>query len=91
MQPEDNKPDADEAKGRDPKPGDPNVGAAEGAEAKVVDMASVDTTIAKSALHPRMEERRFAQVSRRELLKVVPVLALGVFAIPRFQEGAGLQ
>jgi DMSO/TMAO reductase YedYZ molybdopterin-dependent catalytic subunit len=33
-----------------------------------------------------MDERRFAQVSRRELLKVVPVLALGAFAIPRFQE-----
>ena len=86
MEPEDNKPDADEAKGRDPKP-DVNVGAAEGAEAEVADTESVDTKIAKSALHRRMEERRFAQVSRRELLKVVPVLALGVFAIPRFQEG----
>ena len=34
----------------------------------------------------RMNERRFAKVSRRELLKVVPVLALGAFAIPSFQE-----
>jgi DMSO/TMAO reductase YedYZ molybdopterin-dependent catalytic subunit len=33
-----------------------------------------------------MSERKFAQVSRRELLKVVPVLALGAFAIPRFQD-----
>ncbi len=33
-----------------------------------------------------MNERRFAQVSRRELLKVVPVLALGAFAIPKFQD-----
>ena len=33
-----------------------------------------------------MDERRFAQVSRRELLKVLPVLALGAFAIPSFQE-----
>ena len=33
-----------------------------------------------------MNERRFAQVSRRELLKVAPVLALGAFAIPSFQE-----
>ena len=32
-----------------------------------------------------MTERKFAQVSRRELLKVAPVLALGAFAIPRFQ------
>src|SRR6266496_2106805 len=35
---------------------------------------------------PRMNERKFAQVSRRELLKVAPVLALGAFAIPRFQQ-----
>ena len=33
-----------------------------------------------------MTERKFAQVSRRELLKVVPVLAVGAFAIPRFQQ-----
>src|SRR5271156_5467783 len=33
-----------------------------------------------------MNERRFAQVSRRELLKVLPVLALGAFAVPRFQD-----
>src|ERR1700686_1777918 len=35
---------------------------------------------------PRMTERKFAQVSRRELLKVLPVLALGAFAVPRFQQ-----
>ena len=33
-----------------------------------------------------MNERRFAQVSRRELLKLTPILALGAFAIPRLQE-----
>jgi DMSO/TMAO reductase YedYZ molybdopterin-dependent catalytic subunit len=33
-----------------------------------------------------MDGRKFAQISRRELLKVVPVLALGAFAIPQFQE-----
>ena len=33
-----------------------------------------------------MAERKFAQVSRRELLKVAPVLLLGAFAIPSFQE-----
>ncbi len=33
-----------------------------------------------------MDERRLKQLSRRELLKVVPVLALGAFAIPRVQE-----
>jgi len=33
-----------------------------------------------------MTERRFAQVNRRELLKLAPVLALGAFAIPTVQE-----
>jgi DMSO/TMAO reductase YedYZ molybdopterin-dependent catalytic subunit len=34
----------------------------------------------------RMNERKFAHTSRRELLKLAPVLALGAFAIPPFQE-----
>jgi len=37
------------------------------------------------AARPGMSERQFARVSRRELLKVVPVIALGAFAIPAFQ------
>ena len=40
------------------------------------------TTVKKS----RVSERKVSQVSRRELLKLTPVLALGVFAVPRFQE-----
>src|SRR6266496_3972061 len=32
-----------------------------------------------------MDEGKFARVSRRELLKVAPVLALGAFAIPKLQ------
>src|SRR5258708_34641304 len=35
----------------------------------------------------QMDERKFRQVSRRELLKLTPVLALGAFAIPSLQEG----
>jgi DMSO/TMAO reductase YedYZ molybdopterin-dependent catalytic subunit len=35
----------------------------------------------------KTEERNFRQVSRRELLKLTPVLALGAFAIPNWQEG----
>jgi DMSO/TMAO reductase YedYZ molybdopterin-dependent catalytic subunit len=35
----------------------------------------------------QMDEKKFRQVSRRELLKLTPVLALGAFAIPKFQEG----
>jgi len=34
----------------------------------------------------RMEQGKFAQVSRRELLKVAPVIVLGAFAIPGAQE-----
>jgi DMSO/TMAO reductase YedYZ molybdopterin-dependent catalytic subunit len=35
----------------------------------------------------KMDEKKFRQVSRRELLKLTPVLALGAFAIPPLQEG----
>ncbi|MGA7375693.1 MAG: molybdopterin-dependent oxidoreductase [Candidatus Sulfotelmatobacter sp.] len=35
----------------------------------------------------RMDEKKFRQISRREVLKLTPVLALGAFAIPRWQEG----
>jgi DMSO/TMAO reductase YedYZ molybdopterin-dependent catalytic subunit len=34
----------------------------------------------------KMDEKKFKQVSRRELLKLTPVLALGAFAIPSLQE-----
>jgi DMSO/TMAO reductase YedYZ molybdopterin-dependent catalytic subunit len=35
----------------------------------------------------KMDEKRFRQVSRRELLKLTPLLALGAFTIPKWQEG----
>jgi DMSO/TMAO reductase YedYZ molybdopterin-dependent catalytic subunit len=35
----------------------------------------------------KMDEKRFRSVSRRELLKLTPVLALSAFAIPGLQEG----
>jgi len=35
---------------------------------------------------PAMSRREFSRVSRRELLKVLPVLALGAFALPRVQD-----
>ena len=37
-------------------------------------------------VRPRMTQREFRGMSRRELLKVVPVIALGAFAIPGVQE-----
>lgn len=36
--------------------------------------------------HSRLAEREFQQVSRRELLWLTPVIALGTFAIPGLQE-----
>jgi len=35
----------------------------------------------------KMDEKKFRQIGRRELLKLTPVLALGAFAIPSLQEG----
>jgi DMSO/TMAO reductase YedYZ molybdopterin-dependent catalytic subunit len=80
----------------------PNDGTASSAEASVVAPASVDSkpiqgetvqsklvqteSIQPERVRPGMSDRRFAQVSRRELLKVAPMLLLGAFAIPRFQE-----
>ena len=34
----------------------------------------------------RIDEKKFRQVTRRELFKLTPVIALGAFAVPRFQE-----
>ena len=34
----------------------------------------------------KMNEKQFRRVSRRELLKLTPVLALGAFAVPKWQE-----
>ena len=89
MKPENIKPDAN-----DPKASSSNV-----VEARAGEPGSREKTASHSAepnldspiVHPKIDrptidERRFAKISRRELLKVAPVLALGVFAIPRFQE-----
>ena len=35
----------------------------------------------------KMDEKQLRRVSRRELLKLTPVLALGAFAVPKWQEG----
>ncbi len=67
--------------------GDPTAGAQRGADAKVVEGKAAEPRVTPAQIvRPGMTERRFAQVSRRELLKVVPVLVLGAFAIPRFQD-----
>ncbi len=60
----------------------PKVVASELVQSKVVQSKLVKSKI----VQPNMTERKFAQVSRRELLKVAPVVLFGAFAIPRFQD-----
>ena len=98
MEPENNKPDASQPNTPDASnpasiPADPAVEKQEAVPAKsaapeVVAQPPKPLQIepARSVL-PAMTQRRFGQVSRRELLKLAPVLALGAFAIPSFQEG----
>jgi DMSO/TMAO reductase YedYZ molybdopterin-dependent catalytic subunit len=96
MDPENDKPAAGDPKAGDltaeskivdPEVARPRVGDAKVVESTVVESKIVESKSSYSPLTgPRMNERRFAQVSRRELLKVVPVLALGAFAIPGVQD-----
>jgi len=78
MEPDNNKPDAGDAKSASPGNVDP---ATASSEAKAAEGEVADSKI----VYPRMNERKFAQVSRRELLKVLPVVALAAFAIPGVQ------
>lgn len=56
-------------------------------EKGIADPKLVSATAAKPETPARsMDERRLSQLSRRELLKVAPVLVLGAFAIPSFQQ-----
>ncbi len=95
MDSDDSKPKSEELKAGEPPAGDSNASAASPADAASADAASADAALADAnpadappvIVRLSMTERRFGQVSRRELLKVAPVLVLGVFAIPRFQQG----
>jgi DMSO/TMAO reductase YedYZ molybdopterin-dependent catalytic subunit len=81
MEADDSQPNAGEA-----KPTTPEMTGAEDAAA-TKSSPTADSEIQRSKiLHPMMSEGRFAQVSRRELLKVLPVVVLGAFAIPRVQD-----
>ncbi len=40
----------------------------------------------KKVFEPKVTEQSFAQMSRRELLKLAPLVAVGAFAVPRWQE-----
>jgi DMSO/TMAO reductase YedYZ molybdopterin-dependent catalytic subunit len=88
MEPEEVKPnqpgfEAREGRVSDPKAEETQSIAAKLAEPEPPEMKAVD---ARPSGRVAMPERRFVQVSRRELLKVAPVVLLGAFAIPGVQE-----
>jgi DMSO/TMAO reductase YedYZ molybdopterin-dependent catalytic subunit len=94
MEPENTTPDA--SKMADPKSVESK--RVEAAEPKTVDPEGAEPRAAHSQaappepIHskialPVINQRKFAQMSRRELLKVAPVLALAAFAIPSLQDG----
>lgn len=82
MKPDDNGADAGASGAED------SVGRAKSAEPPTDDSgigtAKIDIGPSKLDAHA-IPDAKFAKLSRRELLKVVPVLALGAFAIPRVQ------
>jgi len=56
-----------------------------GTRDKAVDPSPAEA-VANGGIRARVDAQKFAQLSRREILKVAPVLALGLFAIPKVQE-----
>lgn len=79
-------PEVSESKAADAEVVPAKVVRAEVVEAEVVQEKPVQQKPVAPPVTPAMNASKFAQVSRRELLKVAPVLALAAFAIPRFQE-----
>jgi DMSO/TMAO reductase YedYZ molybdopterin-dependent catalytic subunit len=55
-------------------------------DAREVKDDPVEPPVVLRSRQPQMDARKFAGMSRRELLKVAPVLVLGAFAIPALQE-----
>jgi DMSO/TMAO reductase YedYZ molybdopterin-dependent catalytic subunit len=97
MEPNSEKPDPAQSSVGEPKPGDrmggepraaaPEIANPETAEPDHVHPEIVRTKTGQTKIAQiRMNERKFAHTSRRELLKLAPVLALGAFAIPRFPD-----
>jgi DMSO/TMAO reductase YedYZ molybdopterin-dependent catalytic subunit len=98
MDPENIQPDTDKPKTPDTdtaaaKPTDPALAEKEAVASKTVSPEVVPPPPeplhiqASKIVRPVMTQRKFGQVSRRELLKVAPVLALGAFAVPSWQDG----
>ena len=49
-------------------------------------ICGVDCSFPGDDMESRIDKRKFNRVTRRELLKLAPVLAIGAFAIPKLQE-----
>src|SRR5271169_3043884 len=82
MEPENVKPDATEATAGEPKNEMQGIAGAPRTPPQV----GQPKALPPKTIQTKINERKFAQGSRRELLKLAPVLVLGAFAIPRFQE-----
>src|SRR4029077_16416722 len=66
---------------------EPQDGDANNVDSKSTDSASGDAKLVEAKnVSPKVSERRFRQMNRRELLKLTPVIALGAFAIPALRE-----
>jgi DMSO/TMAO reductase YedYZ molybdopterin-dependent catalytic subunit len=87
MEPEDDKPQGRESKAGEPRAVDLKTVNPETAGPSLVRSETARAeTVQTEIPSRRIDQRKFGQVSRRELLKVAPVLVLGAFAIPRFQD-----
>lgn len=80
MQSEDAKRDAAEATGAKPQQETPPP------DVVAASKAAEPAPVRPKAGSRSIDERRLSQVSRRELLRLTPLLVLGAFAIPSFQE-----
>lgn len=87
MEPDNTKHDGESAKKPDPTAGKPeNLDSRVAEERTVVPEPVSPEVVEPKITDRRLTQRKLAQVSRRELLKIAPVLALGAFAIPGMQE-----
>ncbi|MGH9495304.1 MAG: molybdopterin-dependent oxidoreductase [Candidatus Sulfotelmatobacter sp.] len=84
MEPEDKKPGPVESPEQDNA--EPNGADATAADRRVGAAEVIPADAPRGNGGRAISERKFAQMSRRELLKVAPVLVLGAFAIPKFRE-----
>jgi DMSO/TMAO reductase YedYZ molybdopterin-dependent catalytic subunit len=85
LRPKDTQGGEESPKNGDPQAAEKKIDEAPDSTAKATDPATVAQPEVPKPAGPRMSDRQLARVSRRELLKVIPVIALGAFAIPALQ------